>query len=784
MTQVADAFVRYLADTKDLAKAVGPGGPVDQAGDAGATKVGQRFTAAFAKTTTAAGAVGGALFVGAVGGATKFEDQLRTINTVAHLTDGELSGVGKSILDLSKETGKGTDDLTAGFYDLVSAGIPADKAINVLRDSAKFATGALGTTGEAVDVVTSALNAYGMSADQSGKVTDIFAQAVADGKVTAAELGASLSQIAPIASSAGISLEEVSTGFAVLTAKGVPAAQAATQMRAAISALLTPNSTLNDLTEKTGINFAKMAKEKGLAKTLDAIRVATGGNDEMFAKALGSTEAYQFALAATGDGADAFATELGKVTKASDEGGVAQGQYEEKMKSAASQGAKLTAGIHALGIEIGGPFVDSVGPAVSALGGMGTGLSGIFNISKLLGGGLGAIGGKLIGILIPAIAGVIPAAATAAGGIGTAIAAAIPLGAIALPALLLAAVVAAVLFLVANPQIVAQIAAFVGSVLSSIATFLGALPGLLATIFGNAFAAVVAAAPGFLLAVATEILKLPFRILDLQVKLLEFFAGIWTNILGGVAQLIANVVGFFVKLPGRIAGMGPAVLLLFATLGQNITTTVTGFLASVVGFFLALPGQVAALVPGVMALIATLGSRMLTAISTTITGVVNFFLAIPGRIASVGGRIVGAIIGGMASLPGQLAGAIAGAFRAIRVDVGPFHISGGGITIDLPHIDLPSFAVGSNFIPADMLAMVHRGEIIIPADEAAAIRTGRATLGTTIAGSGIRNVSIGDIYISGVGSDVSPAAARRFGADVMDAVAAGLREQTSRGYGS
>src|SRR6185369_1153971 len=183
---------------------------------------------------------------------------------------------------------KSTDDLTGGFYDLVSAGVSAQDAINVLRDSAKFATGALGTTGEAVDLVTSAMNAYGLKASDATRITDIFAKAVADGKVTAAELGSSIANIAPIAASAGISLEEVSAGYALLTAKGVPAAQAATEMRAAISALLTPNKQLNDIQKQTGINFAKLADQKGLAVALEEIRKATKGDDDAFAKALGS----------------------------------------------------------------------------------------------------------------------------------------------------------------------------------------------------------------------------------------------------------------------------------------------------------------------------------------------------------------------------------------------------------------------------------------------------------------------------------------------------------------
>jgi TP901 family phage tail tape measure protein len=397
---VADAAIAISGDLRQYDKAIA-------AAEKKGVTAGQAVSKAFSpknisRALTAAGAIGGTLFTGAIGGAANFEDQLRTINTVAKLTDEGLADVGKSILNLSKETGKSTDDLTAGYYDLVSAGVASADAIDVLRDSAKFATGALGTTAESVDLVTSALNAYGLEANQSTRVTDIFAKAVADGKVTASELGSSIASIAPSAAAAGVSLEEVSAGYALLTAKGVPAAQAATQMRAAISALLTPNAQLNELQKQTGINFAELAREKGLAVALEAVRKATNGNSDAFAKSLGSIEAYQFALASTGDQAGVFADQIVETHNAA---GIAQQQYDEKSKSAVEQGKRLAASFRAVALEIGGPFVGSLGAGVIALNELGGGLGGLVNLSRLFGGVFGGLGGKLVSKLLGPLGG-------------------------------------------------------------------------------------------------------------------------------------------------------------------------------------------------------------------------------------------------------------------------------------------------------------------------------------------------------------------------------------------
>lgn len=682
MTQVADAFVRYLADTKDLQKAVGPGGPIDRAGSQTATTFGSRMKTALTGTTAVAGIAGGAFFSTAIEGATKLEDQMRTVNTVAGLSDAELGGLTDKVQALSRETGASTDDLTAGLYDLVSAGVPAADAIDVLRDSAKLGIGALGTTGEAVDAVTSALNAYGLEASKSGEVTDILAKAVQDGKVTISEIGASIANIAPIAASAGISLEEVSAGYAALTAKGVPAAQASTQMRAAISALLTPNAELNKLQKETGINFAEMAEQKGLAVTLEAIRKATKGNNDQFAKSLGSVEAYSFALATTGENAEGFA---GQITETMDAAGIAQDQYAEKSKSAAEQGKRIFATLSTFAQDVGGPFVGSLGSGVFALNELGRAFGFPISPAKLLGGAIGGVASKAVGGLaslpgkiIPMLAGFIPMVATAATGLGSAIggfiAAAIPIAMALLPLLLIAAIVAAVIFLINNPEIVAKIGEVVGGILNAIAQFLGRV----GVIFFEAFNRAVELVKIAVGAIVNFILSIPGRVVGFVGDLLRHFFGIHIRAAQAIGQLVSQVVSFILSIPGKVAAFVGQLVSTAGRAASGFLSKIVGLAGSVIRTLLGIPGKV---------------------LSTLVNAFVN-----------VARQVVSGFLGVIGSIPGKIAEILGG--------VGDFI---GGL--------IPHFAVGALEIPHDMLAVVHKGEMIVPAAEAEAIRSGRSALG-------------------------------------------------------
>lgn len=461
---VADLEVRARANVGDAQKGLQNVQGAAERSASGASGAFARAAPAIGRAFTAAGAVAGSGLLLASGAAATLADEMANVATV--VPDADIDGLTDSVQELSRATGQTTTDLTGGLYDLVSAGVSAEDAMGVLAASTNLAIGGLGTTAGAADVVTSAMNAYGESADQAGRITDIFALAIQKGKVTADEIGSSIANIAPVAASAGISLEEVGAGYADLTAKGVPAAQAATQMRAAISALLTPNERLNKIQEQTGINFADLAREKGLGVAMEELRVAfaengdalaelagvaeadfpaalasmqdelglansdiekltaiagkdgatfalqelakmTGESESGFAMALGSIEAYQFALNTTGENAEGFQGTIEEMFGAT---GTAAEQAAIKMDSPVEAGKRMIATFSTFMQDIGGPFASTVGPIAFMLNQMGPSFGGIAKFAGIAGGAIGALAGKFVGMAataIPAVAGVV-----------------------------------------------------------------------------------------------------------------------------------------------------------------------------------------------------------------------------------------------------------------------------------------------------------------------------------------------------------------------------------------
>lgn len=305
----------------------------------------------------------GAAGVVAIGASVKvaadFESQLNTINTVAQLTDDQLAGVGDSLRKVARDTGTDLSDLTTGFYDLVSAGVQSADALDVLTAANTLAVGGLATTAETIDLLTTAINAYGGDASRAAEFSDKFAQSIAAGKVTAAELAESFATIGPIAAASGIEIDELAAGYAQLTAQGVPAAEASTQMRSALVGLLSPNAKLNKIQKETGKNFAAIAKEKGLVVALEDLRKEADRAGVPLIDLIGRVEGFNFALATTGDNLAGYNRNLQDVA---DSSGVAADQMSERQQGLNYQLARLKALAKDAGITVGSALLPKLTP--------------------------------------------------------------------------------------------------------------------------------------------------------------------------------------------------------------------------------------------------------------------------------------------------------------------------------------------------------------------------------------------------------------------------------------
>lgn len=237
-----------------------------------------------------------------------FETALAKVSTIADTGKVSVGELSKQILDTSSSMGVAAADIAEAAYQAISAGQDTANAVAFAGQASKLAAAGFTSSSSAVDILTTALNAYGLSADQATHVSDVLLTTQNLGKTSVDELSASMGKVIPLAAAYGVTVENLSSGLAVMTANGIATAEATTYTKSMLNELGDTGSTVGKILQKqTGKSFAQLnAEGKSLGDVLQILYKSVGGSSTAFAGLWSSVEAGTGALSLASGGADHF----------------------------------------------------------------------------------------------------------------------------------------------------------------------------------------------------------------------------------------------------------------------------------------------------------------------------------------------------------------------------------------------------------------------------------------------------------------------------------------------
>lgn len=256
----------------------------------------------------------------------EFRKNMLEVATISTQVTDDMTGFMNQVMSITQEIPIKAPEAAKALYSIVSAGHDGADGMKILEVSAKAAVGGLTETETAADAITTILNAYKMSAEEAGTVSDQLFTTVRLGKTTFGELGASIAQVAPIAAAYGISIDQVLGAVASLTKQGTPTAQAMTQIRAAIQ------GTAGELGDAA-------FQGRTFQEALQLINEKAGGSASKMKEMLGTDEGLAATLALTGKNAKSVASDLEELQSSL---GATEAAFE-KMKNAADNQLTLLA---------------------------------------------------------------------------------------------------------------------------------------------------------------------------------------------------------------------------------------------------------------------------------------------------------------------------------------------------------------------------------------------------------------------------------------------------------
>lgn len=249
--------------------------------------------------------------MGALAGGTKmFLDLDNSIRKVSTLSKDILpvEKIREETRRISDMSGIASKEVAESMYSALSASVDPSKVVGFTEDTIKFAKAGFTELPTAIDVTTTALNAYGDKAESVSKIHDILIKTQNLGKTTVDELASSIGNVIPVAASANVGLDQLGASYSLLTFQGIDAARSTTGLNSLLSELSATGSTTDKvLRQKTGKSFAQlMGDGKSLGEVLNIIDKSAKASGLTLKDMFGNINAGRIALSLGSEGVEKY----------------------------------------------------------------------------------------------------------------------------------------------------------------------------------------------------------------------------------------------------------------------------------------------------------------------------------------------------------------------------------------------------------------------------------------------------------------------------------------------
>ena len=282
-----DALQREIAETENelkrlekeaasceskLTKMAEVGGKMQQAGDA--------ITGAGKKLMPVSGAVAG-LGAISVKTAADFDAAMSKVAAVSGATGEDFDKLRAKAREMGSKTKFSASEAAEAMNYMAMAGWKTEDMLRGVEGIMNLAAASGEDLATTSDIVTDALTAFGLSAQDSGHFADVLAAASSNANTNVSMMGESFKYAAPVAGSLGISAEDTSVALGLMANAGIKASQSGTSLRTGLTNLAKPTKQMQSFMDKYNIALAKNDDGSiNLRQTMIDLREKMGGLSE------------------------------------------------------------------------------------------------------------------------------------------------------------------------------------------------------------------------------------------------------------------------------------------------------------------------------------------------------------------------------------------------------------------------------------------------------------------------------------------------------------------------
>lgn len=183
----------------------------------------------------------------------EYEATMSKVQSITNATGSEMAQMSELALELGAKTSKSATESAEAMTYMGYAGWNTKEIMAGLPGVINLSIASGEDLARVSDIVTDNLTAFGKSAEDAGYYADVLSYASSNANVTVDSLGESLKYVAPVATGAGVAMEETVAMVSLLGDAGIKGSQAGTTLRSVILNLTGANEKATTKLKELGV---------------------------------------------------------------------------------------------------------------------------------------------------------------------------------------------------------------------------------------------------------------------------------------------------------------------------------------------------------------------------------------------------------------------------------------------------------------------------------------------------------------------------------------------------
>ena len=206
-----------------------------------------------------------------------FDAQMSKVKALSGATGKDMAMLEKKAREMGAATSFSATEAGQGLEYMALAGWDAGQMAEGIKPILDLAAAADMDLGEASDIVTDALSAFGLEAKDAAHFADVLAKTSTKSNTTVSMLGESFKYVAPVAGAMGYKVEDVNVALGLMANRGIKASSAGTSLRTLLTNMAKPTDAMAGAMEELGVSLETSdGKMKSFDQVMRELRAGFG----------------------------------------------------------------------------------------------------------------------------------------------------------------------------------------------------------------------------------------------------------------------------------------------------------------------------------------------------------------------------------------------------------------------------------------------------------------------------------------------------------------------------